>query len=115
MVYGVSETRDREDNFESIRSKTFGSWEVSHNYTYCPNKRIWVAWDSNIVRFEIIYSSAQAIHGKVILLTSDVYLACYFVYGSNVLMEKNELWINLVNLAHVWRINHGLFLETLMQ
>ncbi|XP_031282090.1 uncharacterized protein LOC116140622 [Pistacia vera] len=91
-ICGILETRVREPNFEVTKSLTFGGWDVIHNYVCCPNGRIWVAWNPSLVRFEIIQSTNQAIHGKVVILESNYSFVSSFVYGSNGPQKRKELW-----------------------
>ncbi|XP_031277640.1 uncharacterized protein LOC116136063 [Pistacia vera] len=81
------------------KSLTFGGWDVIHNYVCCPNGRIWVAWNPSLVRFKVIQSTAQAIHGKVVILDSNYFFVCSFVYGSNGSLERKELWRDLMGKA----------------
>lgn len=98
-ICGILETRVREPNFEVTKSLTFGGWDVIHNYVCCPNGRIWVAWNPSLVRFEVLQSTAQAIHGKVVILDSNYFFVCSFVYGSNGPLERKELWRDLMGKA----------------
>lgn len=64
-----------------------------------PNGRIWVAWNPSLVRFEVIQSTTEAIHGKVVILDSNYLFFCSFVYGSDGPLERKELGRDLMGKA----------------
>lgn len=73
--FGLVETRVREVNKDSVFS----------------GGRIWVCWDPNLLKVDLLGSSDQIIHVCVTLLVSNISSDASFVYGENNLTKYKAL------------------------
>jgi hypothetical protein len=53
------------------------------NYSNSNSDRIWVCWDPNVLKVDLLGSSYQIIHVNVIMVGSHVSFKASFVYGDN--------------------------------
>jgi len=75
-------------------NQLFKGWSVLTNYEHNSRGRIWVVWQSH-VRLSPFYKSAQLITCSVKLEELDDEFFCSFVYASNGVEERKELWQEL--------------------
>lgn len=73
---------------------------MAFNYESHYNGRIWVRWNPYFWNVDIIFVSSQVIHCKVQQLNnnSPEFLVS-FVYGMNTIIERRDLWKELVTLT----------------
>lgn len=64
----IYEHRIRDDRISKIINKTILGWEWNTNADGITRGRIWIAWDTAKVKFESKETSAQHIHGLLILI-----------------------------------------------
>lgn len=64
------------------------------NYEYNRLGRIWVIW-SDEIRITTVFKSGQMITCSVLLPGCDEEFYCSFVYASNYMEERKELWEDL--------------------
>ena len=92
------ETRVQEENFTKVFDATFPGWSCLHNYSSHRLGRIWVCW-SDAVEIVPVSTSAQMITVWVrYKATGDTFL-CSFVYASNCMIERRELWREMETIA----------------
>ena len=93
------ETRVKEENFQKIFDSTFPGWSYVHNYSSHRLGRIWVCW-SDAVEIIPVSTSAQMITVWVRFKASgDTFLAS-FVYASNCVVERRELWSEMETISN---------------
>ncbi|KAF8413454.1 hypothetical protein HHK36_001441 [Tetracentron sinense] len=103
-LVSLVETKVQEVNADRIMSKCTRHWQRIDNYSHATNGRIWLLWDSLELNVQPLSISKQAIHVTVSCRdwTSDAIVSV--VYGSNVRVEREDLWRELLAIAH----NHNL-------
>lgn len=93
------ETRVREMKAQRLMRQLFNGWSVMTNYEYNRRGRIWVIWQNN-VRLSPFLKSAQLITCSVKLEELDDEFFCTFVYASNDVEERKELWRELMDHSY---------------
>ncbi|XP_057451938.1 uncharacterized protein LOC130743727 [Lotus japonicus] len=58
---------------------------------------IWLFWDTNVLRLDILVSHRQYVHTKVFFLDNSEVALATFVYGSPQASMRDTLWANLVS------------------
>lgn len=95
MQFGsLLETRVKENKSLRIISSVFKNWSVMSNYKHHRLGCIWVLWKSN-VRLTPIYKSRQMISCSVLLQGEEEEVFCTFIYASNYMEQRRELWEDL--------------------
>lgn len=98
-LFGLIEHKIKEVNCPRIINSMFHSWSFAHNFANAPSGRLCIVWDPNVLTLSVLNQSSQAIHCLVQTLSMDIKFYATFVYGSNLLIERRELWHDLTN----WR------------
>ena len=88
------ETRVQENKMQELSEKLFPGWSVLTNYEFNRRGMIWVLWKSN-VRLTPFYKSGQLITCSVKLEDQLEEFFCSFVYASNFVEERKNLWAEL--------------------
>ncbi|XP_058768939.1 uncharacterized protein LOC131642737 [Vicia villosa] len=93
-IVALLETRIKEHNATSIKNK-FGKWNIEDNYKDHPNGRIWLFWNPNDIRLQVIHTSAQYMHMEVYGLNGGRQVVIIVVYAFNQLDRRRTLWHDL--------------------
>ena len=88
------ETKVKKGKVTKLAGDIFNGWSVLTNYEYSHLGLIWVVWKSN-VRLTLFFKSSQVITCSVKLEEMEEEFFCSFVYASNLLEERKELWRDL--------------------
>lgn len=84
----------KESQVNKIVAKVFPNWSILSNYEYNRLGRIWVIW-SEETRITTVFKSGQLITCSILLPSCDEEFFCSFVYASNYMEERKELWEDL--------------------
>lgn len=104
---GILETRVKENKASASFRAVHHSWSWDANYQFHSNGRIWVGWNPNIWNVFVEVKSAQFIHCKATLLSSQVVFLFTFIYASNDHEDRLKLWADLASLHtnnHPWAL-----------
>lgn len=101
---GVLETKFQESNAGLVRNIVHNHWNWEDNYLFSPRGRIWLGWNSEIWDIFVVCKSAQFIHCKATLISSQVSIYLTVVYASNCIDDRRTLWEDLSSLATT--LNH---------
>lgn len=93
------ETRVQVENFQKIFDSTFPGWSYVHNYSSHWLGRIWVCW-SDAVEVIPVSTSAQMITVWVRFTASGDTFLSSFVYASNCMIERRELWHEMETISN---------------
>ncbi|KAJ9535960.1 hypothetical protein OSB04_un000878 [Centaurea solstitialis] len=92
----LSETHVQQANLPNIVSSVFGSWKWTSNVAASGSgSRIVFAWDERVADVMVSEFHSQFLHCFIKLRSSDISFFATIVYGSNSLVERNELWSGL--------------------
>ena len=92
MQFGcLLETRVKESRASTIIFSIFSGWSSLTNYESHRLGRIWVVWSAN-ARLTPVFKSSQMITCSVLLEGREEEFFCSFVYASNFVEERKELW-----------------------
>lgn len=69
---------------------------MESNYDFNRRGRIWVVWNKN-VKSKVIHKSGQMITCSIQVESSDEEFLCSFIYASNFVEERKELWQHMKN------------------
>ena len=95
MQFGcLLETKVKESKAPKIFSIIFQGWSLISNYGAHRLGRIWVVWRDD-VRVTPVFQSDQVITVLVLLNGNDAEFFCSFVYASNGVEERKQLWDDL--------------------
>lgn len=90
------ETRVKEQKAMRTVSSVFRDWSYLSNYEYNHLGRIWIIWGPS-VRMTPCFKSGKLITCSVLMDGSEEEFFCSFIYASNVVEERKELWEDLKN------------------
>lgn len=97
LTFGcLLETRVKEHRANKIISKVFHDWSSMTNYEHHRLGRIWVVWRNN-VRLTPVFKSGQMITCSVLTEESPEEFLVSFIYASNYVEDRKELWEDLKN------------------
>ena len=94
------ETRVQEENFQQIFSATFQGCQYLHNYSHHRLGRIWVCWSEDVEVVPVLVSAQMITCWVKFKDTGDIFLAS-FIYGSNCMMERRDLWREMDTVARL--------------
>ncbi|KAH0872433.1 hypothetical protein HID58_069795 [Brassica napus] len=94
------ETRVQEENFQQIFSATFQGWQYLHDYSHHRLGRIWVCWSEDVEVVPVLVSAQMITCWVKFKDTGDIFLAS-FIYGSNCMMERRDLWREMDTVARL--------------
>jgi exonuclease III len=105
-LFGLLEHKIREANYPRIINYMFPGWSFVHNSALAPNGRICVVWDPSILTLSVVSQSSQSIHCCVQHVSDDFKFFVNFVYGSNLYLERKDLWnaFTACNVLDPWII-----------
>ncbi|XP_043721057.1 uncharacterized protein LOC122668579 [Telopea speciosissima] len=93
------ETKVKENNVNTTFQNLKRGWKFTHNYSPEHHTRIWIGWDEESLKVEIIKSKPQFIHLKVGILGSSLAFHCTAVYAFNTLEGRLELWKDIEEIV----------------
>ena len=94
MKFGcILETRVKESKVEKVLNTVFRDWSYMNNYEYSQGGRIWLVW-REAVCMTPVYKTDQLITCSVCLQDQEEFF-CTFVYASNLVIGRKELWEDL--------------------
>lgn len=97
MQFGcLLETRVKENKAPRIVNKVFQHWSFMSNYEFHRLGRIWVVWKAN-TRLTPVFKSSQMITCWVLLEGATDEFLCSFIYASNFVEDRRELWEDIRN------------------
>ena len=88
------ETKVKEGRVPRLTGTIFLNWSVLTNYEHHRLGRIWVVWRNN-VRLTPCFKSSKLITCSVKIDALQEEFFCSFVYASNLVEERKELWRDL--------------------
>lgn len=105
-LFGLLEHKIKDAKLSKIIDSMFPSWSVVHNSAIAPNGRICVVWDPSILNLSVERQSSQSIHCSIQPVSGGTKFMATFVYGSNLFMERKDLWNDLTvcNTSEPWVI-----------
>lgn len=77
--------------FSRSFNATFPGWQCLHNYSHHRLGRIWVCWSEAVDVVPVLVSSQMITCLVRFKESNDIFLAS-FVYASNCMVERRELW-----------------------
>ncbi|KAF3503920.1 hypothetical protein F2Q69_00044215 [Brassica cretica] len=101
-IYHPVEDQERDNLFFLVKNRKSGraiprGWKFFGNYDSEASGRIVVVWDLRVIL--VIYeATAQSVTCGVSVLSENISLTVTFVYGSNLVEDRRNLWSNLVDL-----------------
>jgi hypothetical protein len=95
-LFCLIETKVKSDKSVKIQGDIFPGWGFISNYEYHHLGRIWVCWDPNVLKVDIVSKSAQEISCKITAIQENLMWFHSFVYGANKGIERRQLWHSLV-------------------
>lgn len=96
---GLVETKVPEARFCSISVGLLSGWKWIANYDSSLKGRIWVSWNPSLVKFEVISSNSQAIHGRVKLIMSRLCFCTSVIHAEHTFVSRRPLWADLVQMS----------------
>ncbi|OVA05573.1 Endonuclease/exonuclease/phosphatase [Macleaya cordata] len=85
-------------NKDFIRRNVHYSWNFLDNDDSGTLGRIWVLWDPTLVNISLLFSSSQVITVMANLSNGSTFILS-FIYGSNSLQERRDLWNYITSFA----------------
>lgn len=92
---GLIETRIKEHNSLKISKNIVPNWEMFTNYQTAANRRLWLVWDPQWCKVNLLTVEAQIIHCEFISKVGDLNCCLTIVYSFNTIEHRKALWDNL--------------------
>jgi hypothetical protein len=70
--FGLVETRVRDRNKDNVLQLLLCNWSFLYNYDFSCRGRIWVCWNADMVKVDILGMLDQAIHVSVMILATNI-------------------------------------------
>lgn len=104
-LFALLETHVKEDSavFVSNLLCPRFSWHFNYNHHY--HGRIWVGFDPDIWKLDVIFSSAQQITCSIERLSTKEMFVVSFIYAFNTHIERRQLWEELVTVQNMLTID----------
>lgn len=102
QVMGIMETRIKQYNTKKLlanRKKIAPNWCWVDNYSYAPNGKMWVCWDPNYVKGDVVHTSAQSITMRVKDMDGKHSFLISYIYGLHTVEDRRSLWEELGSLG----------------
>ncbi|XP_019235765.1 PREDICTED: uncharacterized protein LOC109216089 [Nicotiana attenuata] len=98
-LVGLVETKVKETNAYRIANPLVPGWGTLTNYNEARNGRVWILWDTNVLKVTGLQDDPQLIHCIVRSIKGDV--TCYLtvVYGFNGIEQRRSLWGKLQSFS----------------
>lgn len=106
-MIGILETRVKVNKASAGFRAIHNFWRWEDNYQFHSNGRIWLGWNPNIWNISVESKSAQYIHCKATLISSQAVFLFTFIYASNFSEDRLKLWADLASLNiqnHPWSL-----------
>ncbi|XP_074277007.1 uncharacterized protein LOC141600662 [Silene latifolia] len=97
-LFGLLESKIKNKAFNKAAS-SFSNWCITTNNGYHFSGRIWVIWNPNLFRVQVLEYNAQYVHLKVESLVDRRVFWLTMVYAFNGIHDRDSLWDNLRRLA----------------
>jgi hypothetical protein len=81
--FGLVETRVKDRNKDNVSQLLLHNWSFLYNYDFFCRGRIWVCWNANVVKVDVLGMSDQAIHVSVMILATNICFNASIIYGDN--------------------------------
>lgn len=92
----ILETKVKESRALEVASRVVPGWNLLSNYELSRLGRIWVLWGPNISVL-VEFKSSQLITCSIKMPNVDEEICCSFIYASNEVEARRELWRDLKN------------------
>ncbi|KAJ9542319.1 hypothetical protein OSB04_028825 [Centaurea solstitialis] len=98
----LAETHLGVSKLPDVASAVFGAWSWNSNQVSCPNGvRILFGWDALVMDVMEISLTDQVVHCKILPKGSSKFFHASFVYASNNLVTRRQLWNELKTFSVV--------------
>jgi len=101
-LFGLVETRVRSKNKDNVSQLLLRNWSFLYNYDFSSRGRIWVCWNANTVKVDVLGMSDQAIHVSVTILATNICFNTSIIYGDNNASLREALWSDIVSHSDGW-------------
>lgn len=88
----ILETHVKGEKAERIKETILPGWGFIANYELHHLGRIWVCWNQNDLKVDVISKSVQEISCKISANKEDMEWVLSFVYGANKGVDRKYLW-----------------------
>jgi hypothetical protein len=85
-----------------VRDRNKDNWSFLYNYDFSCRGRIWVCWNANVVKVDVLGMSDQAIHVFVMILATNICFNASIIYGDNSASLYEALWSDIVSRSDGW-------------
>jgi len=100
--FGLVETRVRDRNKDNVSQLLLRNWSFLYNYDFSYRGHIWVCWNAEVVKVDVLGMSDQAIHVSVMILATNICFNASIIYGDNNASLREALWSNIVSRSDGW-------------
>jgi hypothetical protein len=101
-LFGLVETRVRSKNKDNVSQLLLRNWSFLYNYDFSSRGRIWVCWNANTVKVDVLGMSDQDIHVSVTILATNICFNTSIIYGDNNASLREALWSDIVSHSDGW-------------
>ena len=98
-IAALLETRVKERNAGKVRKRFGTKWCHADNYDHHDNGRIWLLWNDQRIKVQILSKSDQFIHCGIYDMADSLLQWTTFIYAQNHLDRHRELWHAIEQLA----------------
>lgn len=91
-IIGILETKVKSHNALKIQRKFGQHWKWVANYDCSPKGRIWVGWNDDYLKMQVLQSHEQFIHCQVGTRDNKHLVHVFVIYGLNTVLERKQLW-----------------------
>ena len=102
VFFGLVETRVRDRNKDNVSQLLLRNWSFLYNYDFSCRGRIWVCWNADLVKVDVLGMSDQAIHVSVMILAANICFNTSIIYGDNNASLREALWSDIVSRSDGW-------------
>ncbi|KAF8409849.1 hypothetical protein HHK36_002367 [Tetracentron sinense] len=103
-VVGLVETKVKHSSATVIACKILDGWCCLDNYNWADHGRIWIFWDPSMVKLDMVGGSMQSLHVLASRKEWHSPVLLSFVYGSNLRIERGQLWRDITAMSHLYNI-----------
>jgi exonuclease III len=100
--FGLVEIRVRDKNKDNVSQLLLRKWSFLYNYDFSCHGHIWVCWNANTVKVDVLGMSDQAIHVSVTILATNICFNTSIIYGDNNASLREALWSDIVSRNDGW-------------
>ncbi|KAJ9535362.1 hypothetical protein OSB04_un001524 [Centaurea solstitialis] len=96
-VCSLVETKVCGPRLRAICEEIFGNWLWVSNNSVCNGRtRVIVGWDPNKINLDVAAVFSQVVHTHILHIESKRWFHCSFIYAANEVVNRRELWDQLV-------------------